>query len=175
MLALILGGSGSGKSEYAEQFIMNLLHKPRIYIATMQPFDEEGRLRVIKHRKMRAEKEFETIERYSGLAELLLPKDSAILLECMSNLVANEMYVTGYQEKDVVDEVLRGIEAVKQQTKHFVIVSNNVFEDGIEYEEETSKYLSFLGKVNQNIASIADVVVEVIHGIPMIHTGGAYL
>ena len=41
---------------------------------------------------MRAGKGFETIERYTELDELLIPKDCVVLLECMSNLVANEMF-----------------------------------------------------------------------------------
>ena len=167
MLALILGGSGSGKSEYAERLLTELLTKPRIYIATMQPFDEEGRLRVAKHRKMREKKEFGTIERYSGHSELTIPHGSAVLLECMSNLVANEMYTAGHGTKDVVEVVLQGVEHLRRQAKHIVIVSNNVFEDGVTYDKETGAYLSVLGKVNQKIASTADIVVELVHGIPI--------
>ncbi len=38
----------------------------RIYIATMYPFDEESHGRIARHRAMRAEKKFTTIERYNG-------------------------------------------------------------------------------------------------------------
>lgn len=41
---------------------------------------------------MRAGKGFETVERYTALDELVLPKGSVVLLECMTNLVANEMF-----------------------------------------------------------------------------------
>ncbi len=41
---------------------------------------------------MRADKHFETLERYTDLAGLEVPEDSILLLECMSNLTANEMF-----------------------------------------------------------------------------------
>ena len=92
MLVVVTGGSGSGKSAFAEETILSLGEARRIYIATMQAFDEESHRRIRRHRHMRAGKGFETIERYTELDELLIPKDCVVLLECMSNLVANEMF-----------------------------------------------------------------------------------
>lgn len=37
-------------------------------------------------------KGFETAERPVDLGELFVPEDGAVLVECMSNLAANEMY-----------------------------------------------------------------------------------
>ena len=51
MLILVTGGSASGKSEYAEQGI-TMLHKGKntlLYLATMQPYGEEGAARLEKH------------------------------------------------------------------------------------------------------------------------------
>ena len=62
MMHLVTGGSGSGKSAYAEQQVLEAGDAPRYYIATMMPYGEEGRRRVEKHRRMRREKHFETIE-----------------------------------------------------------------------------------------------------------------
>ena len=91
MFHVITGGSGSGKSAYAEQCILDLKGENRIYIATMYPFDEESHQRIQRHRKMRKEKKFSTIECYTGLKNVEIPKDAHVLLECMSNLTANEM------------------------------------------------------------------------------------
>ena len=66
MLILVTGGSASGKSEYAEQCI-TMLHKGKntlLYLATMQPYGEEGAARVEKHRKQRAQRHFDTLEWY---------------------------------------------------------------------------------------------------------------
>lgn len=44
MFALIFGGSGSGKSEYAEKLSCELAQKnEKYYIATMIPYGEEGK------------------------------------------------------------------------------------------------------------------------------------
>ena len=67
MLTLVIGGAASGKSEYAEARVLTLPGR-RIYIATMEPFDDECRARIRKHRAMRAEKGFETVECYTNLA-----------------------------------------------------------------------------------------------------------
>lgn len=74
MFTLVIGGSASGKSEYAESLLLQSEYLPRYYIATMQPFDGECHARIARHRQMRAKKQFETIERYTGLAGLVLPE-----------------------------------------------------------------------------------------------------
>ena len=54
MIVLVIGGSGSGKSEFAENICMELPAEEKRYIATMQAFDEESRARIAKHRKARS-------------------------------------------------------------------------------------------------------------------------
>ena len=92
MLTLVTGGSGSGKSAFAEDRVLSFGDAQRIYIATMHPFDEESHKRIERHQKMRAGKGFETVECYTGLKNVKLPAGCVVLLECMSNLVANEMF-----------------------------------------------------------------------------------
>ena len=62
MIHLVTGGSGSGKSAYAEQCILDFGGTRRVYIATMQPFGAEGQARIARHRKMRVAKQFSTID-----------------------------------------------------------------------------------------------------------------
>ena len=89
---MVIGGSGSGKSEFAETICMELPAEKKCYIATMQAFDEESRARIAKHRKARSGKGFETIEQGTHLEAVCLPGGCTALLECMSNLVANEVF-----------------------------------------------------------------------------------
>ena len=89
MMTLVIGGAASGKSEYAENLILRTRESHRIYLATMQPYDRECQVRIQRHRAMRAEKGFETLERYTDLAGVSVPVDSVVLLECMSNLHAS--------------------------------------------------------------------------------------
>ena len=108
MLVVVTGGSGSGKSAFAEETVLSFGEARRIYIATMQAFDEESHRRIRRHRHMRAGKGFETIERYTELDELLIPKDCVVLLECMSNLVANEMFREGGFHPEVAEKITEG-------------------------------------------------------------------
>lgn len=58
------------------------------------------------------------------------------------------------------------------QAKHVVIVTNEIFSDGILYEEESEQYKKELGQINQKLAEMAEEVVEVVYGIPVWHKGG---
>lgn len=172
MMILVTGGSGSGKSAFAEDRVLSLGEGRRIYIATMYPFDLESKKRVNRHRRMRAGKGFETVERYTNLGELVLSGDSHVLLECMSNLVANEMFQEDGAHERTVEEVLEGVRKLHSQVKHLVIVTNEIFSEAASYEGETRTYQKYLGKINQALAEMADEVVEVVYGIPVYHKGG---
>ena len=52
--------------------------------------------------------------------------------------------------------------------KHGVIVTNNIFEDGREYDDAMQQYLHALGQINQALAQQADEVIEVVAGIPVV-------
>lgn len=180
MMILITGGSGSGKSVFAEDYITKFSKDCRkYYIATMQVYDEEGEEKVCKHRKMRKSKGFFTIEQPTDIGDAInkMQKDSMMknvgLLECMSNLVANEMF-GDEQIRDcelVKESIIGGIEELLKKIKHLIIVTNNVFEDGMNYDETTMNYIRVMGCINQELAKMADKVIEVVVGIPIIVKG----
>lgn len=167
MFHLITGGSGSGKSAYAEEQVLQAGAGKRIYIATMIPYGEDGRQRVDRHRKLRMEKQFETVECYTGLAKLELPPNSIVLLECMSNLTANELFESNGAKEHTVEAVIQGVEHLLEQTTQLFVVTNEIFSDGISYDPETQCYLKYLGQINQKLAELADQVTEVVYGIPV--------
>ena len=141
MFHVVTGGSGSGKSAFAEQCILDCQGNKRIYIATMYPFDEESHRRIARHRAMRAEKKFTTIERYTDLEHLTIPQGADVLLECMSNLTANEIYQEGGAGDNTVKAILNGIHHLLEQAGNLVVVTNEVFSDGITYDPETETYV----------------------------------
>lgn len=197
MIVLVIGGSGSGKSEYAEEricnFYKNILCKETkawdieaaniktksnrlFYIATMQSFSPEEDAKIERHRRLRDGKNFETIEQPFDLekvTEKLLNKSDCILLECMSNLVANEMFRDGLivSEDIVVRKIKEALSEVLQKTADAVIVTNNIAEDMENYDDTTNAYIRALGKINACIAGKADEVIEVVAGIPIIIKG----
>ena len=167
MFLVITGGSGSGKSAYAEQCVLDFGPAERIYIATMYPFDEECDRRIKRHREMRRQKQFSTLECYTGLKTADIPEDSVVLLECMSNLTANEMYQEGGAGGQTVEEILAGICYLLKRVRHLVVVTNEIFSDGIDYDPETMRYQSYLGQINSEMGRMADQVTEVVYGIPI--------
>ena len=190
MITLVTGGSGSGKSAYAES-LLSSCEGIRYYIATMQIYDAEGEKKVERHRKLRAGKRFLTIEspmnvgkiefacageaeqaQYRQEAERKVQGGSekkSALLECMSNLTANEMFTKDgmKSEEEVVEKIVSEIQTLSQKLDNLVIVTNNVFEDGVIYDAGTMEYLRALGRINTALARLADRVAEVVVGIPV--------
>lgn len=182
MLILVTGGSASGKSEYAENRILELgLQKAngrcrKFYLATMTPYDEESRERVKKHRLRRAEMDFETIEKSRDLGALLeedLFKDNTdtnkiILLEDCANLIANEMFPDAeHYVPDVAERVFQQICSILKRCRDMVIVTDEIFSDGRAYDAMTAQYLHELGELNCLLAGIAHETYEVVYGIPV--------
>ena len=176
MITLVTGGSGSGKSSYAEKLFSEIKGTGlKYYLATMKVFGAEGEKKVARHRKMRADKGFLTVEQpeniYRAVEKMKVGK-KAVLLECMSNLVANEMYRDRiYTCDEVTGKILKDIKDLEDSVEHLVIVTNNVFEDGIEYDQETTEYLKALDQINIRLAERAARMVEVVVGIPVWYKG----
>lgn len=174
MMTLIIGGSGSGKSAYAEDYMISISEdRKKYYIATMQVYEEEGKRKVERHRMLRGGKGFSTIEQPVDIgkaAEKMEAGDRTALLECISNLTANEMFleeVPGTEEV-ITEKIVGGIAVLNRELTHLVIVSNNVFEDGNVYDKTTMEYIRAMGCINQKLAEMADEVVEVVVGIPIV-------
>ena len=167
MMILVTGGSGSGKSAFAEDQVVSFGEAERVYIATMFPFDEESKKRVQRHRNMRSGKGFETIECYTDLAQVRVSKGSTVLLECMSNLTANELYLDTGAKDRTREAVLEGIRELEKRCRGLVAVTNEVFCDLPPADEEMQEYLSVLGTINCRMAKMADQVTEVVYGIPV--------
>lgn len=174
MMTVVTGGSGSGKSAFAEDKILSYGQGKRFYIATMHPYDEESFKRVERHRKMREGKGFETVECYTGLEKLEFPEDAIVLLECMYNLTANEMFERDGAGTSTIEAILAGVRKLRNQVRHLVIVTNEIFSEAASYEGDTVRYQEYLGVINQELGEMADEVVEVVYGIPVWHKGGKY-
>ncbi|MEG2232032.1 MAG: bifunctional adenosylcobinamide kinase/adenosylcobinamide-phosphate guanylyltransferase [Lachnospiraceae bacterium] len=194
MTVLITGGSGSGKSAYAEklaeeEYSNRNLQKENTdnptgklyYIATMHIADAESEQRVKRHQQMRKDKGFLTIECFNRLERIIpmLHPGDVLLLECMSNLLANEMYDEEGRIRDREKEACKQMEhaivqpilTLSRTVAHIVIVTNEIFSDGSRYQEDTECYVNLLGILNQRLSSLADHVVEVVCSIPVCRKG----
>ena len=200
MLHIVYGGSASGKSSYAESFAMSLQGEGRLlYIATMYPYkwntteiDPETMQRIERHRAMRADKGFDTVECYRHVEHIVAKRQDVLLLECMSNLLANEMYLepdsnassdvekaggdgkagSGMSEtlSPVSKKIVQALIDLSTRVQDVVIVTNDVFSDGgsLTYDESTREYVKNLAEINCSLAREAATVTEVVCGIPVI-------
>ncbi len=167
MVILLLGGSASGKSRWAEGLAVALRRRsggPLLYLATMAAEDGESRRRVTRHRKLRAGKGFLTVERPVGLMELSLPPGATILVEDLGNLVANEVFSPeGGGER----AVRLGLEHLRRQAKHLILVGNEIFSDGEAWQGEMAAYLRLLAQAQAACAAWSGAAGAVICGIPL--------
>ena len=162
MIVLVTGGSGCGKSTWAERLIAALPEEGRVYVATMRVCDGESVQRVARHRAQRAYLGFATIECEQNLAAAEIPQGSVVLLEDLVNLVANEMFSGGD-----VSRIVPALNHLARRCSHLVMVTNDVFSDGVRYDESTRAYLRALAEINRSAAALADCVVEVVYSIPV--------
>ncbi len=186
MLHIVYGGSASGKSSYAESFVMSLQGDGRLlYIATMYPYkwntteiDPETMQRIERHRAMRADKGFDTVECYRHVEHIVAKRQDVLLLECMSNLLANEMYLEpdSNASSDMAEtlspvskKIVQALINLSARVQELVIVTNDVFSDGgsLTYDESTREYVKNLAEINCALAQEAETVTEVVCGIPV--------
>ena len=170
MLILLTGGSACGKSAFAETLCMRS-PAPRFYLAAMQPYGEEGAMRVERHRALRAGKGFETVERYRDYASLKLPGRGTVLLECICNLTANEMFDEDGTMTDPRERVVEGVRALTAQCERLFVITNDVGSDGMDYDGGPREYVRALGDINARLSAMADTVIEMVAGIPIVLKG----
>ena len=172
MTALVVGGARSGKSALAES-LCGRWGGPLLYIATLRPGgDAENLRRIAAHRQRRAQLGFATLERYDSLAQLRLPRRyGTVLLECLGNLAANEIFEKGLAPADFAGVALAGAVHMERQADNLVVVSNQIFSGAEDCGPGTRAYMDALAAANRALAGRADVVAEAVCGIPVWHKG----
>ena len=196
MIVLVLGRPDSGKSKMAEDIVMRLAEgldpdaarsgasghagavspaassgMDKLYIATMIPFGEEGNRRIEKHRKMRAGKGFLTVEKYtevdSLIGEIRDLGGKCCLLECMSNLVGNEMHDPrnlSLPDEDLEKLITEEVLALGKSCGHLVVVANCFLTEDESYDDETRRYVRIADHVNEILKDCADETCELAEG-----------
>ncbi len=168
IMELIVGMPDSGKSKLAEERAMALAQDgKKYYIATMIPYGKEGADRVAKHRKMRDGKGFLTLEWTEDIAKKVRDCndlcDATVLLECMSNLIGNEMYSPqnkGQSKDRLLDIIMDEVMSLKNKAKNLVVVTNifPMMQEG--YDAETIRYVELVDAVNQKLKAEAQVIYQ---------------
>lgn len=166
MFTLILGQSKAGKSRYAEKLAADAAKGPLVYIATLIPVGEgeTGAALVARHRAQREGYGFETIERPKELAKLELPAGATVLLEDVSNLLANYLFAEGAPGGR--EEAMADVLALRDSCEELVAVSFFGLTESDEYDRPTNHYIAELALLNRQLWAAADRVVMLEKGVP---------
>lgn len=166
MLILVTGGAASGKSAHAERLLCEAAPSSRLYLATMQPFGAAAQARIARHRALRRGKGFETVECPLGLQNLSLARRyDGILLEDLGNLLANEIFAPEGAGDAAFGSILAGIAHLQDCCETLVVVTDEIFSDGVDYPPETERYIRDLAALNRALAARAEAVYESVCGI----------
>ncbi len=179
MLIFISGGVRSGKSTLGERLANKLAVGRKVYLATSRHYDEEMERRIEKHRNSRANKGFSTIEKSENIGELDFNKSDTVLLDCLGTLTANEMfydYSADFNEafcQRVVDKIYKDVIEVAGKIENLIIISNEIFSDGIIYDKATEAYIFVLGALHVKLAKASQKAIECAYGFNIYHRGEA--
>ncbi len=182
-LTLVVGGTRSGKSTYAEQIAASF-GKKILYIATAEVWPGAGSLeyRVKKHRERRfadwityeCPRDVATHLRESGL----LAEVDGVILECLTLLTSNVLYAqTNPAEfEPFLQALLKEISdlqaLIAESSVPWVIVSSETNMGITPIDSESRHYCDALGIANQLLAKSADKVYLMFCGIPLTLKGG---
>jgi adenosylcobinamide kinase/adenosylcobinamide-phosphate guanylyltransferase len=168
-MTLITGGGRSGKSALA--LSRAAAYGPGAFIATAQPVDDEMRQRIERHRQERPVS-LVTIEEPLDLSAALrrIPEDARVaVVDCLAVWVGNLMHHCPGHEPDEIDRFLGGLNAPPVD---LIIVTNEVGMGIVPDNEMSRQYRDLLGTVNQRVAALAQEVVLMVSGIPLVIKGG---
>jgi adenosylcobinamide kinase/adenosylcobinamide-phosphate guanylyltransferase len=166
-LVFITGGVRSGKSSFAEYYLMDMRANRNVYIASGVAVDKEMKERIKRHQDDRKSYpvEWVTIEQPRNLEQIIskIQKDDGILWDCVTTWLANELY-EGQMEK-VEQQLYETIDQLLKKTKVVVIVSNEVLDEPVSKYEFTALYQAWIGQIHQKLVSKADHAFEMEYGV----------
>ena len=166
-VTLIIGGTGSGKSEFAEG-ILGGNDARRAYIATAVATDGEMAEKIRLHRQRR-DSSWSTVEEPLDLVAAIqkCAGRDMILVECLPTWLTNHLMAGS----DIETEFTMLLEALDDRREKTVVVSGEAGSSVIPDNELARRYVNLLGRINRQVASISDNVILVVAGLPQVLKG----
>ncbi|RYY75065.1 MAG: bifunctional adenosylcobinamide kinase/adenosylcobinamide-phosphate guanylyltransferase [Gammaproteobacteria bacterium] len=165
-VSLIIGGARSGKSRYAEE-LASQDGEAVCYVATALAFDKEMEERILHHQARRPA-QWTLHECPLALPQLLsveAKKEQTILVDCLTMWVNNQIYENPTQ--DFSQLFLSLSDSVVDAKAHVIFVANEVGLGIIPLGEITRQFVDEAGRLNQQIAKLADKVRFMVAGLPL--------
>jgi adenosylcobinamide kinase / adenosylcobinamide-phosphate guanylyltransferase len=172
-ITLVLGGVRSGKSRFAETLAGSI--SSVAFVATAQPSDDEMHLKIQRHQAERP-KQWRTIEEPLDLDQVLVeegPKHRILVVDCLTLYAANLLDAERGNPAAIEERLQRLYAALRSTPCSLALVSNEVGSGVVPPYPEGRRYRDLLGEINQKVASIADNVLLMIAGLPLVLKGTA--
>ena len=169
-VTLILGGARSGKSRHAEALVIGAAASAT-YIATAEPGDAEMAARIAEHRARRGTF-WRTVETPLDLAAAILvhaDPSRPILVDCLTLWLSNLLCAGRIVEHE--SEALCA--ALRDAAGPVVLVANEVGLGLVPATPLGRQFRDAAGRLNQRVAALADRVVFVAAGLPLVLKGAA--
>lgn len=165
-LTLVIGGARSGKSRQAEA-LARQHGGARTYIATAQAFDDEMRARIAQHRSDRGD-DWNTLEAPLDLpAALGVVQGGVVLVDCATLWLSNHLLAGN----DLAAQVAALRDAIQGCVASVIVVSNEVGWSVVPENTLARRFRDDQGRLNQQLAADAGLVVAVMAGLPMVLKG----
>ena len=169
---LVLGGVRSGKSLYAQQLAE---HSSRVtFVATGERRDDEEMHRKIERHRADRPAHWTPVEEPVALGRVVQTREDncdAILIDCLPLFGANLMEACGSNEAGLEACVEDLCVALKTTSRKVIIVSNEVVSGVVPAYELGRRLRDFVGEINQRVAAVADTVLLMVAGLPLILKG----
>ena len=174
---LITGGIRSGKSRFAENYLIDHGNPPWIYLPTGTASDEEFKDRIERHRKNR-DTRIETLEGFSEAWNLemsssselhRISKTASILLDSMGLMVS--MALERHPEEPVqgiLERIAPFLDFLQNRPGLGVIVSEEAGLGGVPMTLVGRRFVDCLGECNQLLASGSESVYFLAAGYPIL-------
>lgn len=166
MIVFVSGGARSGKSQVAEQCVLEAAGKTACYyIATAKVYDAEMAERVARHQSGR-DACWVTLEAPLAIdyAIAQVPDGHAVLLDCLTLWASQVMFSAGLNPPEGLRLLERALEDARSRGLTLVVVSNDLNEELIPSQPDTWRYVAFIQQLHCRVAALADSVLEVIAG-----------
>lgn len=159
---MVLGGAASGKSDYAEALAVNC-GKPRVYLATAQALDTEMRRKIDRHIDRRGN-DWMTLEAPLNLPAALatLAAHQVCLLDCATMWLSNQMLA----DADLARVQSSLMQSLRDCLAPVIVVSNEVGHGIVPDNAMAREFREAQGRLNIALAAQADLVVQVVAGLP---------
>lgn len=170
-VTLVLGGVRSGKSRYAVKLASQASRV--IFLATAKPSDAEMRAKIARHQAERPS-QWLTVEEPLALGRVLKQHESGnqlFLIDCLTLFAANLLEAEADNEEVLRASVARFCAVLQSISSSVVLVSNEVGSGVVPAYAVGRRFRDLAGEMNQSIAALADSVLLMVAGLPIVLKG----